>query len=48
MWPIFVKYELLIAVIMKTDIFKEVMPAVKYNFTEIEMQLISPTSVQEA
>jgi len=48
MWPIFVKYELLIAVIMKIAVFKDVMPAVKYNLKETEMQLISPTSVQEA
>jgi hypothetical protein len=48
MWPIYVKCELLIAVIMKTAVFWDVIPAVKYNFTEIEMQLISPTAVQEA
>jgi len=45
MWPIFVKYELLTAVIMKTALFSDVKPTVKNNFTEIEMQLISPTSV---
>lgn len=33
---------------MKTALFSDVMPAVKYNFTETEMQLIYPTSVQEA
>jgi len=48
MWFIFVKYELLTAVIMKTALFSDVMFAVKYNFTEIGMQLISPTSMQEA
>ena len=45
MWPIFVKYELLTAVIMKTALFSDVKPTVKNNFTEIEMQLISPTLV---
>jgi len=48
MWSIFVKYELVTAVIMKAPLFSDLMSAVKYNFTEIGKQLISPTSMQEA